>query len=261
MRHTRPLVIALAALALSGPVAAQETRDLLARGMAANAALDPREAANQFEAILVRDSLHPEANWRAAVALVDIGKRTPDHTRSPARDSQYAAAERYARRAVQVAPESAEAHFALALALGRAALTRSRRERIRAAAEVRIEALRAIELDPRHDGAWHVLGRWHAEIERLSNLEEFVARRFLGARVFEEASWEQAVRCLERAVALRPDFIYHRLDLAEVLLELGRVDEARPHLMAIADLPAQDVMDHVYRARAEVLRSARVKGR
>lgn len=232
---------------------AQAADSRLTGGIAAMEALDPRAAADSFEAILATDSLHPEANWRAGLALIDVAKRVPDDRRDPIRDSLYRRAEQYARRAVAANPDLADAHFVLGLALGRIGLTLGPRQRIRSAMAVRDAALRALALDPQHDGAWHLLGRWHAEIERLSNLEEFFARTFLGGDVLREASWEEAVRCLSRAVELRPDFIYHRLDLAEVLIELERRAEARPHLQTIARLPAQDVMDHVYRARAQLL--------
>lgn len=247
-------LIALVAGTLApGPAQGQAAESRMAAGIAAMKALDPRTAADSFEAILAGDSLNAEANRRAALALVDVAKRVPDDRRDRVRDSLYATAERYARRAVAATPEVADAHFGLGLALGRMALTRSPRERIRSAALVRESARRALALDPGHDGAWHLLGRWHAEIERLSNLEEFFARTFLGGDILREASYEEAVRCLTRAVELRPDFIYHRLDLAEVLIDLERWREARPHLQVIADLPAQDVMDHVYRARAAQL--------
>ena len=225
----------------------------LAAGIGAMKALDPRTAADSFEAVLAGDSLNAEANWRAALALVDIGKQVPDDRKDRARDSLYLVAERYARRAVMLAPDLADAHFVLGLAIGRSALTKGSREKVQAAAAVRNAALRALELDPRHDGAWHMLGRWNAEIERLSNVEEFIARNVLGGGVMREASFEEAVRCLSRAVELRGDFIYHRLDLALVLVDLKRWAGARSHLEIIPTLPAQDVMDHVYRAQAAQL--------
>ncbi|HEX9895208.1 MAG TPA: tetratricopeptide repeat protein [Gemmatimonadales bacterium] len=246
--------MALVACCLLGPgLRAQDGPGRMAEGIAAMKALDPRGAADAFETILAGDSLQVEANWRAALALIDIGKQVREADRNPTRDSLYRLAERYARRGVTLAPDSAATHFALALALGRSALTKGKKERIRSALEIRNEARRALDLNPDHDGAWHVLGRWHAEIERLSNLEEFFARKFLGGEVFGEASFAEAVRCMERAVELRGDFIYHRLDLAEVYVELKRWDDARAQLRVVPGLPAQDVMDHVYRARADVL--------
>jgi tetratricopeptide (TPR) repeat protein len=241
-------------------VPAQSSDLRLAAGIAAMKALDPRSAADSFEAILAGDSLNAEANWRAALALIDIGKRVPDNRKDRVRDSLYLVAERYARRAVALAPDLANAHFVLGLAIGRSALTKGSREKVQAAAAVRNAAGRALELDPRHDGAWHMLGRWNAEVERLSKVEEFIARNVLGGGVMREASYEEAVRCLSRAVELRGDFIYHRLDLALVLVDLKRWAEARSHLEIIPTLPALDVMDHVYRAQAsQLLRKIRDK--
>ena len=60
-----------------------------------------------------------------------------------------------------------------------------KKERIRRAKIIRSEALRTLALDPSHDGAYHVLGRWNAEIMRLSGLSRFFAKHFLGARVFD----------------------------------------------------------------------------
>src|SRR5512135_417582 len=235
---------------LAGPVAAQDGADLMARGIAASKALDPRAAATAFEAILAGDSLDAEANWRAALALVDIGKQTPDNVKSRVRDSLYRVAERYARRAVRLVPEDADAHFTLAMAVGYAAFAVPIRQRVHHAEEVRTEALRALQLDPSHDGAMHVLGRWHADIKRLSGFELFVAKTFLDARIFASASWPEAVRWLEAAVQHRPDFIFHRIDLALAYIDRKRYADARVQLAVIPTLPIQDVLDPVYRAQA-----------
>jgi tetratricopeptide (TPR) repeat protein len=195
-----------------------------------------------------------EASWRAAGALIDIGKQTPDRVRSPARDSAYAEAETYARKAVALNPEGVAGHFMLAQAIGRASLSKGTRERIRSAEEIRREALRAIALDPTHAGAFHVLGRWHAQIMRLSAFQRFFAQRLLGGSSFGEASWEQAIANLERAVALAPTTIQHRLELAQVFVDCQRYGEARPQLDAVASLPVADAMDASYKERAAGLR-------
>jgi tetratricopeptide (TPR) repeat protein len=217
--------------------------------------LHPRETADKFEAVLREDSLNAEANWRAAIALVDIGKQTPDNEKNRARDSLYRVAEGYARRAVRQAPQDASPHFALALALGKASMTMSARQRVKYAGEIKTEVERALEIDPNHDGAWHLMGRWHAEIERLSNIEEFFAKTLLGGKVFNEASWDEALRSMRKAVELRPDFIFHRLDLAEMLFEIKRGEEARPHLERVKELPEIDAMDDRYKLRASILLS------
>ena len=162
----------------------------------------------------------------------------------------YALAERYARIAVAANPNDADGHFILSVAVGRASLTKGKRERVRRATEIRAEALRAIELRPTHDGAYHVLGRWNAEVMRLSGLTRFFAKSFLGGAVFSQASWEHAIEFMTRAVELDPTIIQHHLDLAEIYIDRKRYSEARQQLEAIAPLPLKDVMDPRYKESA-----------
>jgi tetratricopeptide (TPR) repeat protein len=196
------------------------------------------------------DSMNYEANWRGSDCLVDIGKETPDSIQSAARDALYAKAEAWARRAVATDPNGADGHFVLAQAVGRASLTMGKRDRVRRAAEIRSEALRAIELDPRHDGAYHVLGRWNAEIMRLSGIQRFFAKSFLGGAVFNQASWANAFQYMERAVSLKPDYIYHHLDLAEMYIDNDRYADARTQLEMVGTLPVTDNADPTYKTDA-----------
>jgi tetratricopeptide (TPR) repeat protein len=233
------------------PLAAQTAApDHMQLGIAAEQARDPKAAVQHFEAVLAVDSTNYEANWRGALALIDIGKQTPDDQKSPERDALYQKAERYARRAVQADPNGADGHFVLANAIGRASLTLGKKERVKRATEIRNEALRSIELNPKLDGPYHVLGRWNAEIMRLSGVTRFFAKSFLGGAVFDRASWESAVSNMEKAVELNPTRIYHRLDLAEIYVDIDRYDDARAQLQRVQSLPVKDVMDDIYKQQA-----------
>ena len=255
----RTLTLLVSMLAAPAVVLAQ-VPDHIALGIARVEARDPQAALEHFQAHLAADSGSYEANWRAALALVDIGKQTPDSIRSARRDSLYAEAERYARKATEANPDDAEGHFVLSVSIGRASLTRSKRERVRRATEIRVEALRAMELNPRHDGACHVMGRWNAEIMRLSAMERFFAKSFLGGSVFNQASWDRAVEYMEQSVSLAPTNIYHQLDLALVYIDRKRYSDARRHLNQIATLPVVDVMDPNYQQQA-VTQLHRIEGK
>jgi tetratricopeptide (TPR) repeat protein len=235
------------------PLAAQSPADHVALGVAAMQVHDLHTALAHYEAALALDSTAYEANWRAALALLDEGEQIPDSVKSPERDSLYARAEVLAHRAVAADSNRAEGHFALAAAVGRASLTMGKKARIRRARIIRDEALRTIQIDPRHDGAYHILGRWNAEIMRLSGLSRFFAKNLLGAGIFNEASWEESVSDMERAVALDPGRLYHRLELAEIYVDRKRYDDARSELAQLAALPDRETMDSVYRRQAEAL--------
>jgi tetratricopeptide (TPR) repeat protein len=248
-----PTVAALLALAAARSLAAQTTEDHIRLGVEAQLARDPQTALSHLEAALALDSTSYEAFWRAAENLLDVGKQIPDSVHSAERDSIYARAERLARRATELDPGGADGHYALATAIGRASLTKSKKERVRRAAEIRAEALRALEIDPDHHKTYHVLGRWNAEIMRLSGFQRFFAKTFLGGKIFNAASWDSAVVYMDKAIALSPENIYHHLDLAEIYIDRGRYGEARIHLNQVETLPVFDVMDPAYKERAASL--------
>jgi tetratricopeptide (TPR) repeat protein len=251
----RALTAGLAGLLVvcAGHLDAQTVRDHVALGTAALQVHDLPTALAHYQAALAQDSSDYEANWRAAIVLLDQGELIPDSVRSPRRDSLYAKAERLAHRAVAADSMGADGHFALAAAVGQASLTMGKKERIRRARIIRDEALRTIALNPHHDGAYHILGRWNAEIMRLSGLSRFFAKSLLGAGIFGEASWEGAISNMEQAVALDPGRLYHHLELAEIYVDRKRYSEARTQIQEIEALPDREIMDRVYRREAEAL--------
>lgn len=248
VRFIAPL---LALVTIAMPLQAQQPP--LERGIAAMERWDLTTARRHLEEAvrLAPDSY--EANWRLAHVLLDLGKETPDSVESASRDTLYARAETYARRATAANPQGADGHFVLASAIGRASLTKPKREQIERAVEIRNEALRALGLDPEHSGALHVMGRWHAEIKRLSSLQTFFAKTFLGADIFAEASWDEAERYLRLAVEHDSARIYHRLDLALVLIDREQWDAAAEQLGAAQRLPVIEPMDVAYRREASRL--------
>ncbi|HET6922586.1 MAG TPA: tetratricopeptide repeat protein [Anaeromyxobacteraceae bacterium] len=218
-------------------------------------ALRPREELDVLKAMLAESPGDGAALWRAARAQVDIAKQVKgehEYTRS-VRDSVYQVARDFAERAVAADSNEAEAHFTVALVLGQLSLTRSGNERVRFARTIYDEAARAVALDSAHDGAHHVLGAWHAEIKRLSGLTRFFAKTLFGAGFMDRAHWDSATTHLEKAVALNPTYIHHRLELAQVYADRSRWAEARAQLEAIPSLPDRDVVDGDHRTAAAAL--------
>jgi len=251
--YTIALIIGASAGAATA-LDAQDVADHVAMGRAANEAHDLKTALRHFQAALDQDSSSYDANWRGALTLLDLGEQIPDSSKGTERDSLYALAERYAARAVAANPEGADGHFALAAAIGLVSLDLGTEARIRRAGIIRKEALRTIELNPRHDGAYHILGRWNAEIMRLSGISRFFARNFLGAGVFKEASWKKAIANMQKAVELDPGRIYHHLELARIYADRKRQADAETQLHAVESLPAREVMDSIYKRQGAELR-------
>jgi regulator of microtubule dynamics protein 3 len=234
-------------------LSAQQAADHVVLGIAAEEAHDLKTALQHYDAALSQDSTNYEANWRGALTLLTLGEELGDTGKNPERDALYRQAERYAGRAVKSNPAGADGHFALAASLGRASLTLGKKARIKRAAIIRSEALRTIALNPAHDGAYHILGRWNAEIMQISGFSRFFAKSFLGAGIFNEASWGKAIYNMEKAAQLDPGRIYHHLELAEIYAERKRTADARTQLHLVDSLPDREIMDSVYKRRGATL--------
>ena len=216
-------------------------------------ARDLVSALQHYEGAVALDSALTEALWKGSNAAIDLGEFNDAE-----RASYYAKGEQLARLAVKSNPNSSEAHFALAKALGRVALSKGKREKVQYAREVHDEVGAALRLDQTNAGALHVHGMWNAEIMRLSRVERWAAKNLLGGGVLGEASWESAQQYLERAVAIEPNRITHRLDLAAVYADRDEKDKAREQYETIARLPVTDYNDPRYKQIAEErLRSLR----
>lgn len=244
------ILLLLPALVCIAPLARGQTAaELMAKGDTAQTAFDPGAALKLYEAAIAEDSLNAEALRKASRSAVDLGESETDAAR---RKELYRLGESYARRSVKIDPGNAEAHFDLARALGRTALTMGVRDRVRYANEIREQALEALKIDANHPGALHVLGMWNAEIMRLNGFERFFARNFLGGKIFGQASWKEAVSNLERAVEVDPERLVHRVDLAEIYADIGEKAKAREQFERVVNATTRtDVNDPRYKAQAE----------
>jgi hypothetical protein len=205
------------------------------------------ELLRRYAAAIALDSSNYEAIWQAAAVAVELAEFHPDRRQ---RDTLFARAERYARNAVAINPLDAEGHFQLARALGRKALTLGVRDRAKYGVEIREQALAALAGNPKHAGALHVLGVWNQQVMQLSSFQRLVAKVLLGAKVFGKASWPEALRNLEDAVAVEPNRIAHRLDLGRLYVIRKREREARDQFLWILAAPARDYNDENYRRQA-----------
>lgn len=240
------IAVVTATLVASVPLRAQTAAEHIALGDKEHVAANAAAALRHYEAVLATDTMNAEALWRAAREVVDLGEFD-----DAKRDSLYKVGERYARRAVAAAPNSALAHFVLAKAIGRYALTLGTRDRVKFAGEVRKEALESIRLDSINPGALHVMGMWNANIMRLNGFSRFLAKNLLGGKTFGEANWDEAAKNLEKASALEPDRVVHALALAGVYRDKGEKDKAREQYQRAIGLKALEYNDKHYQAQAQ----------
>ncbi|HEX5436242.1 MAG TPA: hypothetical protein VFW98_03730 [Gemmatimonadaceae bacterium] len=229
----------------TGGIAAQD----IALGEAAAAALKPpAEALAHFQAALARDSTNYQALCLATRATVAEAEYEPDKDKQK---DLYAQAEHYARQAVAVRPDDAEGHFYLAFALGRVALTKGKKDRVKYGKEVYQQAQQALKIKPDHPGALHVMGMWNAQVMSLSGFSRFMAKTFLGGGILGKASWDNAVHDMERAVQVDPKRLVHHLDLGTVYLETKQPEKARQQFKLVVNGTPTEYNDRHYKEEAQ----------
>ena len=250
----RRIVCALVLLVFAPavPARAQSTAAALEQGRAFERTFDFEHAYSTYREAARTDTTTYELWWRLAKAAGDRGQRLDFDGKKAAAEAAYAEAVHASRRAVRLDPGGWEGHSGLAANLGRLALFEGGRSKIRISKEVRAEAERALQLNPRDDRADHVLARWHRAIAQLSFFEKAAAKVVYGG-VPEGASMNDAVTLFERAIAIDPDYANHRLELGRTYLALGLKDKAREQLERATRCPTKSAFDDEYRAEAQLL--------
>ena len=197
-----------------------------------------REAIRLFEAALELDSMYAPA-W---VGLADATQSLAWYTNVSTAEAA-AKARAAGRRAIELDPENAEALFTLATTIYQFDLGWTE------AAEL---YRRAIELDPGYSQglAWYcwflgAAGHLEASLpwcERAVDLDPLRVHSVAqtGETLMLLGRYEEGLRLLARALAIRPDFTWPRGLTAVGLAMLGRLDEAEGELRTYArdgDLP------------------------
>jgi tetratricopeptide (TPR) repeat protein len=243
----RLLLLALPFFAVGGAPAATFP-ELVAKGDALDAQLNTAEALAIY---LDAEKLNPDN----AELLIKIAKQHGESMvdlKSEA--AQLAAGQQalgYARRALALAPDLADAHLAVAICYGRLLNLVPAREKVEYSRLVKEHTERAIALDRRSDYAWHMLGRWHRAVADTGALLKGVVRVVYGG--LPSASHRDAVAAFEKAGALRPDRLAHHIELGLTYASMGEADKARESIKRGLSLPDRERDDPDTKARGRAL--------
>lgn len=186
------------------------------------------ESISEAEALLSQGPADPGLLWRLARSLVRSGEKQglrQDRIRT------FRRAEEAARRAAALAPDAADAHFWLGVAMGRRGQAQGVLRSLFMVKPLRREMETALRLDPRHGGAHHVLAEVYAQLPAIAG-----------------GSKKAALREFELAVSLSPDYTTNYISLARAYAAAGRKGDATSTLLRLfavkapAD-PAQAAQD------------------
>ena len=190
--------------------------------------------------------------WRISRAYVDLGEKMPTKT-DEQKDEQekiYNKALEYADRSVKLGSNESITYVRRAIANGRIALFEGVFSAIGTVKDVKADCEKAIQLGNGGNYvqalAHYVLGRTHLKVCEKG----YLIRLPLGL------GWgdtEEAVRLLETAVKLKPNFRMFMFELAKAYIEEDEYDKAKETLMKIEKAPVVDEDDDTVLANAKKL--------
>jgi len=136
------------------------------------------------------------------------------------RRAAYEEGARFARQALDLQEQNADAHYLYAANLGSAAQLKGTMASALTVRDLKAHVRRALELNGNHAPALHMMGMMMEELPWL-----------LGGDA------EAALTYLKRSVLADPTYIHARLDLAKIYLKRHASDEARRELRVIVEGP------------------------
>ena len=154
----------------------------------------------------------------------------------------------YAKRAIEADPQSSEAHLAAAIAYGVMTDFVDDRTKMEYSKFIKDEAEKAIELDPKNDYAYLVLGRWNFEMTQLNPILRGIAELLYGQ--MPPASQEKALEDFQKAIEIAPNRMIHHFSYGEALAKLGRKEEARAEYQKVLRLPPTCREERGYQQKA-----------
>ena len=254
MKHTSflKLWVAAAALVCAGsPTMGQSVDDLLKKGDVHDKRFEATEAMKFYSAAEKEEPNNPKLLLRIA--------RQYRHLMADA-NSKWEKLRlgglglSYAQKAVQVAPNDAEAHLSVAISHGKLLPIQGSREQAQGSTKIKAAIDRSIRLDPNDDTAWYILGRWHRVLADVSPVKRAFAPLVAGK--LPTGSNDEALRCLQKAIAINPRRPMHHIELGRIYAQMDRPEEARQALQKGLSLPNTDKDDAESKAAGrEVLAS------
>ena len=233
------------------PVLAQEgIADSVAKYMALGDALaakwDHQGAADAYLAVTYFDPDNYEALWKAGDEYTEIADRLEAKHQ---KESYFTQARILCERAIKSNPEGYEGHFRLSVALGRLALFKGGKEKVKLSKMIKAEVDTAIILNPQGDLAYHVLGRWHQNLANLSGMLKFFAKVLYGG--VPPGTNDEALAAFKKAIEISPDHIEHHLELARTYEFMDKKELMREPLEKVLELPNVEERDPEFKKEAE----------
>lgn len=228
---------------------AQDINTLLKEGDRLEHVPDEKASFKKFKEVLKLSATNSYALNKCSELCSRIGQR--EITNTKLRNDYYSAAKIYAETSLKVDPNNSEANCVMAIALGRSSMSKSGKEKILNAREIKKYVDAAITNDPSNFKAWHVLGRWQYEISNLNGLERSLVKLLYGG--LPPATIKQSIYAFEKARSLRPEFLLNYFEMAKAYKDNANKAKAIAYLQFMITLPIQTEDDPGIKEKSRAL--------
>ncbi|MCB9189020.1 MAG: hypothetical protein H6599_07030 [Flavobacteriales bacterium] len=141
----------------------------------------------------------------------------------------YAKAKEVAAKSKGIKAGHAFSHYSYALALARENENAKTKVKIANAKEIKAECDKAIELNPKEAGAYHILGRWHRTFAGFNNMEKAMVNTVFGGMP-KGGTYADALKMFQKAIELEPWYMLHVYELAVTYHEMGNDEYAKKYV-------------------------------
>jgi len=226
-------------LALVRGAAHAETADaLMAKGDAFDERLQPNEALQFF---LPAEKLEPN-NAELLVRIARQYRHLMSETSSKKEKLRLGRISlEFAQRAATLAPKDAEAQLSPAISYGKMLPFMKSKEQVDASPKIKEAVDRTLQLNPKNDNAWHILGRWNRVLADINPLKRLLAGALYGN--LPVTTHEAAEKCLLKAIALNPNRVMHHIELGRIYAAMGRKEDARKAVEKGLSMPNKEKDD------------------
>ncbi|WHZ15339.1 MAG: hypothetical protein OJF52_002182 [Nitrospira sp.] len=173
----------------------------------------------------------PAILTKLADLYLDLGDEQIDAVK---RRAAYEEGAKYAGQALAIQERNAQAHYLYAANLGSAAQLKGVMTSAMTVAELKTHVRRALELQPDHPPALHMMGMMLDELPWLLGGDAAAALTYL-----------------QRATATDPSYVHARLDLARAYIKRRAFDDARRELGIILEAPISSLSSDSARRHRE----------
>jgi len=237
---------------LNGNLFSQTVEDLIQEGDKYNTEFNHKKSLESYQKA---DKLSPanwDILWRISRALVDIANKMPEGNdqQKDAKFNKYKESFTYADSAVKLASDQSVTYLRRAIVNGRITLFQGVFSAIGTVDDVKSDSERAIQLN--NGGNYvqalshYVLGRTHAKVCEKS----YLIRLPLG---LGWGDMEVAIRELQNAIKLKPNFRMFHLELAKAYIEEDEYELAKQNLLLVEKAPFVLEDDEEYLKEAKQL--------